>query len=306
MKRLLSQAEAWQRIEPRQKRLRQHLQIADEGNSVWTKTPDNKTLSPGCQACKTGTWMCVFVGNKCNATCQYCPQGSREDKAARPEDSQATGYMPISRLKELITSQSPLVTGLSYTGGEPLLYLEKVIDIATFVSRNHPHIYQWLYTNGLLATEAVFAALADKNIREIRFHLGATNYSAEIVDRMKAAKKYFEHVNVETPATPTAKEQLLQNGLLLRLQDVGIDQINLSELSIHNAMSKRYVGSADLYLYYTAVHNAISPLFSREITYDIMDYAVKHHLDIIINDCSNDAKYWQQTSCRKTKIQLLC
>ena len=29
-------------------------------------------LSPGCRACKEGTWDCVFLTNDCNLDCPFC------------------------------------------------------------------------------------------------------------------------------------------------------------------------------------------------------------------------------------------
>lgn len=293
-------------IKPRQEKLKDALVIQDEGNSVWTKTSDGKALSHGCLACKTGTWMCIYVGRKCNADCGYCPQGNAEDKNARRDDEQSTRYMPINILKYLISKQAEKVKGISYSGGEPLLYMPKIIDIAKYVSIHNPTAYQWLYTNGLLLNEENLRLLKDLNIQEIRVHLGATNFSDEVIDNMKLAVRYIPLVNVETPAVPSAKEYLLEKGKIHILQEIGVNQINLPELMVGDEFSNQYIGDNDVYEYCSKFFKVISPTYSREITYDIMEYTIQNKLNIIINDCSNDAKLWQQYMCRKNRLQLQC
>lgn len=304
---MLSQSEFLNtRIKPRQEKLNHALASQDEGNSIWTKTSSNKELSKGCQACKTGTWMCIYVGNRCNATCRYCPQGSKEDKEKRIDDVRSTGYTRLDDLKSLIVKQSNIVTGISYSGGEPLLYLPKIREIAMHVHNNNPNIYQWLYTNGLLLREDILRQLADLNIQEIRVHLGATEFSDEVLSSMKLATKYIKYVNVETPSVPSAKEYLIKKGKIHLLHDMGVNQINLAELIIRSEFNNRYIGNAELYNYCSPGFMVTSPTYSREITYDIMDYAIQYSIDIIINDCSNSAKYWQQYMSRKNSIQLQC
>lgn len=295
-----------ERIKPRQEKLKDALIVQDEGNSVWTKTPCNKEISKGCLSCKTGTWMCIYVGNKCNLSCKYCPQGSDAEKNIRPDDEKATRHMPINDLLRLVSKQSSLVTGLSYSGGEPLLYLPKIIEIATYVSTHHPTIHQWMYTNGLLINEENLRVLADLNIQEIRIHLGATEFSDEVMDKIKLAVKHIKHVNVETPSVPSASEHLIKKGKIHLLQDMGVDQINLAELIIRCPLNNQYIGDAERYNCCRQAFTATSPTYSREITYDIMEYAVHHNMDIIINDCSNAAKYWQQYMCKKNNIQIRC
>lgn len=294
------------RIKPRQEKLKDGLIVQDRGNSVWTKTPSHRAISNGCLACKTGTWMCIYVGNKCNVACDYCSQGSNEEKNARIDNEQATRFMPIEDLRCLIRKQASMITGISYSGGEPLLYLPKIKEIATFVYTHYPKVYQWLYTNGVLINDEALRILAGLNIQEIRVHLGATEFSDEVIDKMKLAVKYIRHVNVETPSVPAAKEHLIKRGIIHLLQDIGVYQINLAELMIQCPLNNQYVGDAETYSFCSQAFTVTSPTYSREITYDIMEYAIKSDLDIIINDCSNQAKSWQQIMCKKNNIRIRC
>lgn len=291
-------------INERQNKIKDNLVITDEGSSVWTKTDYN--ISRGCQACKNGSLMAVYTGNKCNIECGYCPQGTTEYKNNQPESEKSTRDMWIDDVKKLVTEQVNKLTAVSFTGGEPFLYLHKIIDIASYIQSNHPEIYMFMYTNGTLATEESLKQLASVGIQEIRFHWGATGFTDELLEKMKIAKKYFKHVNVETPAFPDTYEHLINQGKIHKLIETGIEEINLGEFVIMCPMNWQYIGSSEVYNYTDKDFKCSSPTYSRRVTYDIIDYVVANKLNIIVNDCSNDAKKWQRKSFRKTGIEYCC
>jgi len=318
---ICSRMEFIERIHKRQEKIRDSLEISDYGLSVWTKTPSGKTLSRGCQSCKAGTWLCLFVGKKCNVDCIYCPQGTKQEKMVASERPDfINDRYHIEELKDIMNDPGEIWTGLNiqgigYSGGEPFLYIDKVLNLAKFISKYYGHIYQWIYTNGLLVTEDKLKSVYDSGVREIRFHLGATNFNKEVLKKLELAKKIMDYVNVETPSTPELKEFLINKKGIQLLEDIGVYQINLGELSgISIDEMKRfplgfkraleYFQQYELYLYDSVIGKSvigknlsqiyISPTMSREITYDIMDYVVENKVDILINDCSQDAKNIQR------------
>ena len=318
---ILSRMEFIERIHKRQEEIKDSLEFHDSGLSVWTKTPSGKTLSKGCQTCKAGTWQCLYVGKKCNIDCVYCAQGTRQEKMADPErpDLINDSYY-IDEVKNMFNDPGAIwagsnVRGIGYSGGEPFIYLDKVLNLAEFVSRYHDHIYQWIYTNGLLVTEDKLKSLYDVGVREIRFHIGATNFNKKVLNNLEMAKGIMDYVNVETPSNPELKEFLIDKRGIHWLEDVGVYQINLGELSTIavNEMTKFLLGHKRVLEYFqknqvyvcdsiigTSVAGRnlsqiyISPTISREITYDIMKYAIENNIDILINDCSQDAKHIQR------------
>lgn len=318
---ILSRTEFIERIRQRQEKIKDFLEISDYGLSVWTKTPSGKTLSRGCQSCKAGKWQCLFVGKKCNVDCIYCPQGTKQEKIAAPEHpGLINDSFKIEDVKSIFNRPDAIWTGsniqgIGYSGGEPFLYLDKVIDLAKFVSKYHDHIYQWIYTNGLLVTEDKLKAIYDNGVKEIRFHLGATNFNMEVLKKLELAKKIMDYVNVETPSNPELKEFLIDKKGLHLLENIGVYQINLGELSAISIdemerfplgfkRTLEYFKQYELYLYDSMIGRSlnnrnlsqiyISPTISREITCDIMEYAVDNKIDILINDCSQDAKHIQR------------
>lgn len=277
-------------IYPRQKLLRNNLIFSDSGCSVWTKC--NKELSQGCKACKDGTWLCLFVGHKCNLDCSYCPQGSFEEKNSKIDHDMAFQEYWIDDIKRYIDLiPKNAITGISYSGGEPMMYLSKIINIASHLLEYHPHIYQWIYTNGLLADEMKLQILRDIGIKEIRFHIGASNFNETVLKNLKTATKIIHMCNIETPSTPELKHQLIDNDYLKYFQDLGIYQMNLAELYLNTEDSQNAYSDIETYAYTSLFRGFhISPTSSREITYDIIDYACQKNIDILINDCSHESR----------------
>ena len=318
---ILSRIEFLERIYKRQEKIKDSLEIHDSGLSVWTKTPSGKILSKGCQTCKGGTWQCLYVGKKCNVDCVYCAQGTKQEKMETQEvPDLINDTYHIEDIKNIFNDTNAIwagsnVQGIGYSGGEPFIYLDKVLNLAQFVSKYHDHIYQWIYTNGLLVTEDKLKLLYDNGVKEIRFHIGATNFSKKVLSKLEMAKGIMDYVNVETPATPELREFLIDKKKIHWLEDIGVYQLNIGELSAISIDEMRvfplgtkrvleYFQKGELYIYDSLIGKAItgknlsqvyiSPTMSREITYDIMEYAVENNLDILINDCSQDAKYIQR------------
>lgn len=181
--------------------------------------------------------------------------------------------------------------GVSYSGGEPFMYLTKIINLANYIAKNHSYIYQWVYTNGLLANENRMQMLAGFGIQEIRFHLTAHNFNDIVLKNLEDATKIFKYVTIENPAIPEFKQYLLENDNFKKLEQLGIYQINLAEVYCNNPFNLDYYTNYPMY-YYTSAARGLqtSPQFSRNITYDIIEFAIKNNIDIIVNDCSHEAR----------------
>lgn len=254
-------------------------------------------LSPGCQSCKDGTWWCLYVGHRCNLDCGYCPQGTAEDKRASIDHPKAMQRLWIRDIK-LALKMVPrgTIKGVSYSGGEPLLYLNKILDMAAFITdefggNQYSDIYQWCYTNGLLAKKDVLKALSDAGLYEIRFHLGATKFDPVVVDRVAEACKIFGRVTIETPTDPSMREWMIERDGLKKLFDIGVTQLNCPEQYYNHPRTANYYHNPETYIYTSMARGRhISPTYSRRITYDIIDYVVQENIDIIINDCNQESR----------------
>lgn len=278
-------------VQALQDELAEHLVMADAGLTVYTKHAGT-TLSKGCQACKAGRWLCIVVGHRCNAKCPFCPQVKT---AARNEldGAFATLWMhDVETYAELF--QQEHISGISYTGGEPLLYLDKVLDVATKITAKCPGIYQWIYTNGILAGKNTFARLRDAGISEIRFNLAASDFADDMMEKVRGANAYFQRVTVEVPSTADTYRQLVQNGKAALLVRYGVTQLNLCELLMVTPKAWETYSRGQIYAYSSLFFGPLTvPVFSRNITYAIIRHVVDSGIDLLVNDCSHDAKHLQ-------------
>ncbi len=320
---ILSRIEFTERIRRRQEELKDLIELHDRGLCAWTKPHSGKALSKGCQACKSGGYLCFYAGKKCNLDCIYCAQGTKKEKWAQPEGIDLINdQYHIEEIMDAFNNPKAIWTGsnvrcIEYSGGEPFIYLDKVLRLSRFVSRYHNHIYQMIVTNGLLVTRDKLKELHDCGVNEIKFHIGATRFSKKVLDNLEMAVEIMDYVSVITPPTPELKEFLIDKKGIHWLEGVGLHQLGLSELGstdILHLSEMNEVGDkraleyfrklGELYIFDSVVGKSIegkylseiyvSPAISREITYDIMRYAVENNIDVVVNDCSQDRRHLQR------------
>lgn len=266
------------------------LVVRDAGLTAHTRT-GGISLSLGCEACKAGKWLCLFVGKQCNAKCLNCPQ------VITPElvdyDESFVGMWMHDAVIYTQLFQGNYIDGVSYSGGEPLMYFDKIEPVARAISSTCPGVYQWLYTNGILVDEGKLQRMRDVGISEIRFNLTATHFKPRVMRKLELACKYIDRVTVEVPSIPETWEHLIEQGKIDVLEDSGVSQLNLAELYLLTPKAWETWGDYELYTYNSNFYKAESPVFSRRITCAIMKYAIEHNLNILVNDCSNDTKHLQ-------------
>lgn len=189
--------------------------------SLW-KTPYARKMPAGCALCLSGKKTVAFIGGACNAACYYCPiPESRRTGMSWANEEKAGGADAI-----LEACSRTGAAGASITGGEPLLYLEKVTGLAralkeSFGQKFHVHTY----TNGILATEERMRRLADAGVDEIRIH--------PVGDRrcIRAAIGTIPSVGIEVPVIPG--EDL--TGLIDYANSAGADFFSLVEMEFSTA-----------------------------------------------------------------------
>lgn len=288
-------------IRDRQKSMGPGVAIEDAGLTAYT-APAGLSLSPGCRACKAGTWLCVVVGYRCDAMCRTCPQVSTVARREEPGSFAGIRAEDLHVYSELFgtprplpaVGESPLITGIAYTGGEPFLYLDKVAESAAEITRRAPKVYQWAYTNGMAATATSMKRLADAGIRELRFNLLASGFSEAVMSKLPVASDIFERICVEIPAVDPSREFLLERDGLERICEAGATQLNLAELYILTPNAIAEYGTLPLYTYQSFFYGPVrSPAESRRITCSVMEASLGKNLPLVINDCSNDTKHLQ-------------
>jgi pyruvate formate-lyase activating enzyme-like uncharacterized protein len=109
---------------------------------------------------------------------------------------------------------------------------------------------------------------------------------------MKEARNIFPYVCLEIPMTTKTYEGLLAN--LDAILATGIDQWNLAEFIVGREQltnrRKSLQGEGRLYNYRGFI---TSPVSSRLYTYEIIRRAARENWPVVINDCSNEYKYYK-------------
>ncbi len=268
---------------------RTQLMDAIGNKSMFKETkPFYNHISEGCSICGNGKWSCLFITGRCNANCFYCPAPQNTDDQP---SSQGLTFETPEAYAEYINHFD--FRGVSFSGGEPLLVQEKVIQYLQAIrSHCNPEIYVWMYTNGILANQEIFHHLAKEGLNEVRFDIGATNYKLSGIEK---AQNTVPVLTVEIPAIPEEKERIKE--LLPKLIDLGVINLNLHQLRLthHNAehLLKRN------YTYIPAERPIV--LESEMAALEIIKHAKEQNMDIGINYCSFFFKYrMQKAGFRKT------
>lgn len=262
----------YQAMEAQKKR--DKLMSVPEENLLFKATkPFYYQISEGCKLCGQGLWSCLFITNKCNANCFYCPSAQLKDEVPATQSltfNTAESYADYINIFDF--------KGVSFSGGEPLLFFDRTLHYLKTVRKMcSPDLYIWMYTNGILADKQKLEKLADAGLNEIRFDIGATRYR---LDKVHLAKGIIPNVTVEIPAVPEEKEKLKQ--LLPKLIEAGVTNLNLHQLRLtkHNApkLLKRN------YTFIPAEQPIV--LESELAALEIIDFARKNNPEIGINYCS--------------------
>ena len=239
----------------------------------------------GCRSCLLGTGLsAVRKTNRCNAACPFCYDYGLLDQI----EPIGEGLWEIGggRYREedlpLLFALQGKPTGVSYVYLEPFMEIEKYYGI---IRRFHDAgVHQHLYTNGLNATPENLRALGEAGLDELRFNLGASGTADRVIDAMAAAKDYLPQVGIETPMTREFFSALMKKKDRILATD--IDFMNCAELHLNDNNLINYAGEN---LYYCRM-GYLSPVFSRDLTLQVMKTAAEESWPVAVHDCSNKTK----------------
>jgi pyruvate formate-lyase activating enzyme-like uncharacterized protein len=267
-----------------------------ENNNCTVYTKSNIELSPGCKSCKEGLWNCLFIGRMCNAHCSFCSR-----KTQIPHPIEKLGYYhgtPNNEYIDEIVNQEIPLKGVSFSGGETLLYIDDFMQISSELTKRAPYIYKWIYTNGILVDDDNINIIRNVGIDEMRFNLAATNFDSKILNNIYRASKAIKRITVEIPSIEIVRDKLLKQDMITEIINCGVTQLNLSEL--YTWTLNKDEKEED---FYKNFFGAWTPKNSRIFTSEIIKHVIDEKLSILVNDCSIDSKH-HQVDVRKHK-QLL-
>ncbi len=269
------------------------LQKIDSSFLFKETKPYYNHISRGCSICGSGKWSCLFITNKCNAACFYCPTSQQNDE--KPS-TQALEFKSADDYANYIKFFQ--FDGVSFSGGEPLLVFDRTLEYLHAVrSICRDDIYIWMYTNGILANRQQLQQLANVNLNEIRFDIGATGFT---LDKVRLAKGIIPNITIEIPAIPEEKERLI--ALLPEMVDAGVTNLNLHHLRLTQYNISKLIKHG-----YTII-NAEKPLVleSELAALEIINKAKELELPIGVNYCSFHFKNrFQKAGYRKIIMRKL-
>lgn len=259
------------------------------------------SISPGCQSCIAGTWCCIFVTGDCTRKCFFCPSAQREsDRNIHPYVPENITFTSIHGCLEYLEKFD--FKGVSFSGGEPFLAIDKVLEYIIGIRRwfgDKHHI--WAYTNGDLVTREMLSNLKQAGLNELRFDIAANNYDLTAVIK---AVEYIDTVTVEIPAIPEDKENL--KSILKEMKKIGVKHLNLHQLmkTENNAKSLNQRGYSTVN---EELYPAQAPIMESELAaLDILKHAIETKLDLAINYCSRCYKSRFQGMAHRKRAALFC
>lgn len=249
-------------------------------------------LSPGCQACFVpGFSRNIRLGSVCNLDCIYCHETGRDNPAENNLDQIFADL--AARAREADTDAA--IPRLSFSGGgDPLMHVDIIEDILNRFQgiAQSMRMKPWtkIYTNGLLATPDTIMRLRAVGVDEIRFHIGASDFSPTAFDNMEKAARQLGVVTVETPAWPPHRSKLFE--MLPVIEDIGVKHVNLGEVMLTRANYRRIsraLPDAEVYHCYE-LH-----LYDGGLVYDLMEEVLKKGYSYSVLDCSGFVKSLQRS-----------
>jgi len=280
------------------KKRRDQLDLFKPNDYITFYIPKNKTnkdISISCVACLRNKINHVRPVDYCNCKCDFCYYyGKGHDIIPKWAylESMMRRNLDKDELKLMFQKQVfGKAKAIGWLNGEPLLVMEKMKPIMKLISDNET--YQYLYTNGVYANETNLKKLADWGLNEIRFNLQATDFSPDVLSNMENACKIIDNVCIETPIYSKSFNNFVK--YIGKILQMGIKQINMPELQINGYNLNLFKKEGPIYRHRRGY---VSPISSRHKVYDLIEMAIKNEWDVIINDCSNDTKFYRGVAFR--------
>lgn len=254
-------------------------------------------ILPSCIACLENKITHIRHSDKCNLKCEFCfYYGKTADEKYVPSwayrESTTRFNLDFDEMKLMLSKQVfDKVTAIGWLDKEPLTDIDKMTKLMQHIPN-----YQYLYTNGVLATPDVLKRLRDSGLTEIRFNLQATDFSDEVLKNMEHACKIIDNVAIETPVFSKSYKNILKYKAFIN--SIGVKQINLPELQLNPNNFLLFKDEGNIY---RNRRGYTSPVSSRHYVYDIIELAIKQSWDLVINDCSNDTKFYRDTPTTESR-----
>jgi uncharacterized protein len=238
-------------------------------------------LSRGCRICGQGYWSCLFISHLCTRSCFFCPQDRNIKTEAKPREGISQLGFDDPRLYADYVRRLGY-RGVSFSGGEPLLAFDKVVEYIGEVRRVlGDKVYVWLNTNGDLADRRRLRILNDAGLNEIRFNPASRDYDLRPIE---VAIDCIDRVVVESPAIPEDLETL--KGMIGRLEELGVANLNIHQLLATHTNYEEFMKRG----YRFADPSSPGVVESEDAALELLVHAVENRIGLPINYCSETFK----------------
>jgi uncharacterized protein len=245
-------------------------------------------LSKGCQLCQQGKWLCIYLTYKCNAACHFCPAPFKHDFILS-----AFGNQKEEILKYLNEND---FESISFSGGDPFMVYDRLLDWFTYFKTKFPQSYYWVYTSGLQVNREKLKQLSEEGMDEIRFNIAATGYlSDSVLKKVETARELFPYVSVEIPSIK--QDFNLLTKALSELDKIGIDYLNLHDYILSDSDKESTNEPFDTFILNKTIPIKFA-LSSIQNTAEIIRLKEENNYKFEINHCSMEQKELQMRQRR--------
>jgi len=189
-------------------------------------------LSRGCQICKQGAGLVLFVTGRCNRSCFYCPISEER----RSQDKAFADEAPVQNIADILAEARAIgAMGTGITGGEPLMRMDFVLECmralkGEFGQEHHIHLY-----TGVLPGREALRKLRDAGLDEIRFHPPESDWTGPsgLKEILLDAKSLGLEAGVEIPAfkaAPGIVDAVREADAFLNLNELEFSETNFAGL----------------------------------------------------------------------------
>ncbi|BCU69207.1 radical SAM protein [Stygiolobus caldivivus] len=183
-------------------------------------------LPRGCELCRLGGKLVVYITGECGDNCYYCPVSTERFG----KDVMYANEAEVKSLYDFIYEAYRMnAAGAGITGGDPILAIGRLTKLIRlfkdeFSSDFHVH----LYTSGRYVTNDVLRELERVGLDEIRFHPVKEDY----LKAVEKALKFRFDVGIEVPSIPHEKEfleRIVEWGVKKGVKFININELELTE-----------------------------------------------------------------------------
>lgn len=203
------------------------IKITDANSSYTGK------ISKGCKLCIKGRKSVLFVTGICHVNCYYCPVSNEK----RDKDLSYINERKIEKKEDILEEIKACDSkGTSFTGGDPLLKIDKCLDYAKLIKEEHSNHHIHLYTG---STDKIVKELEklESYVDEVRFHVK----NQKEVYGLKSILNMNFKFGIEIPAIPGNFEKMCS--IIESASSSGFSFVNLNEFEYTetnwNNLSKR-------------------------------------------------------------------